>query len=316
MVNPVVKSFLTPAPIFCEIRNAAGDITINLAEVSMTTVEIILVGPSVQGLGFLEDMVKTMSRWGGRAAPSSPFAPNSGNDTDPAERATVVFHEASNADSRAGSAEAAPATQLGVLVVDTAAARSIGHQAFSVRVTAPMNSSIRVHSESADVSISGRADLLQARSTSGRIDADQVAGNAVIQTTSGGVSVQRLGADLDLRSVSGKLRVGFVGGNTTVVTTSGDVKFDRAEGDITVRSVSGDVIFSQVCGGRSEIVGVSSEISIGVRSGTRAQVDLISSNGAVNSDFDLSDLLDDAEISIQARTHSGNIRLSSSANVA
>ena len=53
-----MQTFLTPEPITIEIRNASGEIRVDLADVATTTVDV--VAATSHPLGFLDDVIQGM----------------------------------------------------------------------------------------------------------------------------------------------------------------------------------------------------------------------------------------------------------------
>ena len=51
-----MHTFLTPEPITIEIRNASGEIRVDLADVTTTTVDV--VAATAHPLGFLDDVIR------------------------------------------------------------------------------------------------------------------------------------------------------------------------------------------------------------------------------------------------------------------
>ena len=230
-----MHTFLTPEPITVEIRNASGEIRVDLADVATTTVDVV---PSAgHPLGFLDDVfravaAKAQSVGAGRSRSDSPAADSFGGaDTfdDPTERVRVDLREAP--EGRPGSA---------TLIVDTDPARDGWKSAFTVHVTAPAASGVRIQSQSADVTVTGRADRLEARTASGDTRVDEVTGRSVVQTASGDIAIATT-ADCDLRTASGSIEVQSVTADAVVHSTSGDVRLSSTTGNVNARSVSGDV---------------------------------------------------------------------------
>ena len=138
-----MHSYLTPESITCEIRNAAGAVTIDLTDTSMTTVEIIAADE--QPGGFLDDVIRSVSGWGNRPEPVPGLSDDAAGD---------VLVEFEN----------------GKLIVDSEPARRRWQTGFVVRVTAPTGSGIRVRTESAAVVVLGHCgpDRDQVRVGSGQ----------------------------------------------------------------------------------------------------------------------------------------------------
>ena len=65
-----MHTFLTPDPITIEIRNAAGDIRLDFADVTTTTVEV--TASSSHPFGFLDDVIRAVG--GGRQSERRAFS--------------------------------------------------------------------------------------------------------------------------------------------------------------------------------------------------------------------------------------------------
>jgi DUF4097 and DUF4098 domain-containing protein YvlB len=226
---------------------------------------------------------------------------------DPAERVRVDLRQ--------------PADGVGAptLIVDTDTARDGWKSSFMVHVTAPTASGIRIQSQSADVTVTGRADRLETRTASGDVKVDEVAGRSVVQTASGDVAIGTT-AECDVRTASGDIEVQTSGADAVLHSTSGDVRLDNPAGNVNARSVSGDIRVLDAKSGQAEVVTVSGDVEIGIHAGTLAAVDLSTVSGATDSDFEVSDrapVLDDTQengdegptLDLRVKTTSGDIRL-------
>ncbi|MET0864443.1 MAG: DUF4097 family beta strand repeat-containing protein [Nakamurella sp.] len=307
-----MHTFLTPEPITVEIRNASGEIRIDLADVTTTTVDVI--ASASHPLGFLDDVIRAAKTQfaGDRRA----FAGNSkgrydesfdgGNlADDPVERVRVDLRE-----SAAGGSGAS------TLIVDTDPARDGWKSSFVVHVTAPSASGVRIQSQSADVVVTGRADRLETRTASGDVNVGEVDGRSVVQTASGDVRITATG-ECDVRTASGDIETGKVTDEAIVHSTSGDIRLDAALGKVSARSVSGDVRVLDATAGQLEIITVSGDVEVGIHAGTLTAVDLSTVSGTTNSDFEVSsdapagddDTEESPTLDLRVKTTSGNIRL-------
>ncbi len=305
-----MHTFLTPEPITVEIRNASGEIRVDLVDVATTTVDV--VASTSHPLGFLDDLIRTAKSQfvGDRkafAGGRSPFDPggDAGSDfvDDPVERVRVDLREPVDGQGAA------------TLIVDTDPARNGWKSSFAVHVTAPRNSGIRIQSQSAEVTVTGPAERLEVRTASGEVRVDDVYGPSVIQTASGDIAV-RSTATCDLRSASGEIAVRHVSGNAVVHSTSGDIQLDVAGGDVNARTVSGEIRVLDVRSGRVELVAVSGDVEIGIHAGSLAAVDFSTVSGRTDTDLPVSDSAptedDDQDaplLELRVRTTSGNIRV-------
>src|SRR6478609_10446358 len=284
-----MHTFLTPEPITLEIRNASGEIRVDLADVATTTVDV--VATSSHPFGFLDDVFRSVASkgaqfgvdrntfaGGGRPRFDRPnFADGPGGvPDDPAERVRVDLRQSPDG---VGAA---------TLIVDTDTARDGWKSSFTVHVTAPAASGVRIQSQSADVTVTGRADRLEARTASGDTRVDEVTGRSVVQTASGDIAIATT-ADCDLRTASGSIEVQSVTADAVVHSTSGDVRLSSTTGNVNARSVSGDVRVLDATSGRTEVVTVSGDVEIGIHAGALTAVDLSTVSGSTVTDFQVTD---------------------------
>ncbi len=221
-----MHNYLTPEPITCEVRNAAGAVTVDLTETSMTTVEVITADDAPGG--FLDDVIRSVSGW----TPAAEPAP--GLSDDATEDVLVSFEN-------------------GKLIVDSEAARRRWHTGFIIRITAPAGSGIRARTESAGVGITGPADRIEVKTASGAVNVGTTAGKAMVRTVSGDIDIRDAArGTVDLAAVSGSLHVGVhagVAAKVELTTVSGTARsslpvVERIEGSaltIKGRTVSGAV---------------------------------------------------------------------------
>ncbi len=273
-----MHTFSTPAPITVEVRNASGDVHVTLADTDQTTVDVTLM--SSGAAGFVDEIVRA---FGGRR----------GDEADSADKRSRWWEapggpEASGILDRV-RVDLAARDEGQTLIVDTDPASRGWRTSFAVRVIAPTGSSVRVNSQSADVTVSGTAGMMDIRTASGDVLADDARETVHIQTASGDVRLQSVGGDLSCRSASGDLEVTSVAGSTALHTTSGDVRVQAPAGDVEVRTVSGDVDVADLVRGLARVTTVSGDVELGVHSGSLAAVNLSTISGDTRSDLDISD---------------------------
>jgi DUF4097 and DUF4098 domain-containing protein YvlB len=130
---------------------------------------------------------------------------------------------------------------------------------------------VSARTASGGIRLQGVAGPLQLKSASGDVLVGEVTGQGTIATVSGDVGVERVDAPLSVRAVSGDITVGSVASELVVATTSGDVEVKAVlDGDVRVQTISGDV-------------------RVGIARGTRVWIDAGSVSGRLESELGLED---------------------------
>lgn len=273
-----MQTFLTPEPITVEIRNSAGSVQVDLADVTTSTVDVV-PGPS-HPLGFLDDVIRAAkAQFVGSRSGGPDGMPGGDRDARPlddlADRVRV--------DLRPRTAGGGSPT----LIVDTDPARDGWKSAFTVHVTAPAGSGVRVQTQSANAVTTGIADRVEVRTASGDVRLEQVLGRSVVQTASGDVVIADT-AECDIRTASGDIEVRRVRTEAQLHSTSGEIRVDGSGADLSARTVSGDVRVADATPGRVELITVSGDVEVGVHAGTLAAIDLSTVSGSTHHDFAVS----------------------------
>jgi DUF4097 and DUF4098 domain-containing protein YvlB len=202
------------------VRNPSGDVRVETADVSETTVELVPLNESDATREAIEkasvsargDEVSveleggrgwsiTIGSWGiGSAKVSVRITCPSGSD----------------------------------LECDTASA--------DIRVSGTLGEA-RVRTASGDMRLERVEGLLEAKSASGDVQVDHVDGRAAVNTVSGDVQVRTAMSGLAVNSVSGDAVLGEVFGDIAAGTVSGDLMVRAAgPGEVGLKAVSGDVV--------------------------------------------------------------------------
>ncbi|ANZ38448.1 hypothetical protein BBK82_22670 [Lentzea guizhouensis] len=177
----------------------------------------------------------------------------------------------------------------------------------SVVVTAPAGSHVQSKTGAADVSVTGEAGRVDLNTGTGNVNVDRATGEAKVNSGSGTVRLGTMLARLKAKTGSGDVEVSSVGDNAVLITGTGDVWLGAVQGDVMVRTGSGDLTVADAAAGEIQLGTGSGNIRVGIRSGTLAKIDLVSTSGGARSDLDVSDVpLGDAALTITGRTGSGS----------
>jgi hypothetical protein len=178
-----------------------------------------------------------------------------------------------------------------------------------VRVRCPHETDVEVSTASADVTTSGPLGDVDAKSASGDLVFDSVAGFRAT-TASGDVTVTEVGEG-NVKTASGDVSVRRAHGEVSLNLASGDVLVGEAEGPLSVATVSGDQEIGCVQAGQVKLQSVSGDVRVGVRSGLRVWIDATSVSGSMTSELPMDEAAagGEASIELRARTVSGDVRV-------
>ena len=187
-----------------------------------------------------------------------------------------------------------------------------------VRIRCPEGADLECTTASADVAATGRLGDVELKTASGDIAVEHVAGLRV-QSASGDVRGATIGGEARLQTVSGDVRLGTVTGPVSTTLVSGDFAIEDAHTDLSAKTVSGDQRIGAIRQGQIKLQSVSGDVRVGVRPGTRLQVDANSMSGDVSSELDVKDSPSaspsGSEARLQAKTVSGDIEITRAAPV-
>ncbi len=146
---------------------------------------------------------------------------------------------------------------------------------------------LRAESTSGDLELSGMAAGVL-RTVSGDVVASEVAGPLDVHTTSGDLTVRGATDSLVLGSVSGDIHVDRAPRGLSATTTSGDIQVRAGSGIVRIGASSGDVDLRLVSPlRRADISTGSGDITVGLAPGLGCELELRTSNGALNTDLPL-----------------------------
>ncbi|HVE96857.1 MAG TPA: DUF4097 family beta strand repeat-containing protein [Pseudonocardiaceae bacterium] len=185
----------------------------------------------------------------------------------------------------------------------------------TIHISAPSGSSITARSGSADITVDGVADRLDASTGSGQVRAQRCTGATDVRTGSGDVRLGSVLGRLRVRTGSGEVEVisieniaGARSGTATVQTGSGDVRLGAVTHDMSARTGSGDLTVIDASAGGLELTTGSGQLRVGIHPGVRAKLDVSSGSGHARSDLPVGGppAEGDVPLRVRARTGSGD----------
>ncbi|MFN2496866.1 MAG: DUF4097 domain-containing protein [Pseudonocardiaceae bacterium] len=183
----------------------------------------------------------------------------------------------------------------------------------AIQVTAPSGSSVIARSASADLTVDGVADRLEATTGSGQIRVQRCSGAVDVRTGSGAVRLGSVLGRLWVRTGSGLVDVVSLeqASNTadnagTVQTGSGDVRFGAVARDVTAHTGTGDLSIVDASAGDLELTSGSGQLRVGIHPGVLAELDVSSGFGRAHSDLPVGGPPTEGEVGLRLRARTGS----------
>lgn len=160
----------------------------------------------------------------------------------------------------------------------------------------------------------GAVGTLDASTAMGDVTVGHVAGDARIDTGSGEVRIGRIGGAGQVKNSNGANLIGDVSGPLVVRAANGNVSVDRSQASVTVKTACGDIRVGEATNGEVVLETASGEISVGIRRGAAAWLDVSTEYGTVHNNLDPADGPKQSEttVDVRARTSLGDIVISRS----
>ncbi|MCI2420350.1 DUF4097 domain-containing protein [Saccharopolyspora sp. K220] len=290
------QDFDTAGPIRVDIGNSLGPVVVELAETAITHVEV-RHDPAASGPDWRSGLTGLLS-W-----VTEQFGEAGIRTGGEADRGRLP---------REPIAEAVRRTRIDLtgnrLAIRTPANAPLRNIPLSVKVRAPLDSEVGVHTSSGEVNVTGTAGRINVQAGSGAISIDRAEDRATVRSGSGQLRLGTMAGGVHARSGTGDIEVGAIGAASSVATGSGNVWLGTVSGDVLVRSGSGDLTVADASAGQVELITGSGELQVSIHRGTTAEVDLTSSTGTASSDLVVSDEAPDEEpkLRIFGRTGTGD----------
>ncbi|GAA0519673.1 DUF4097 family beta strand repeat-containing protein [Saccharopolyspora thermophila] len=291
------QDFDTPGPIRIDIGNSLGPVVVELAETATTHVEV-RHDPSSAGPDWRSGLTGLLS-W--VSEQFSEAGIRSGVEDRGREPAAEAVHR---------TRIDLTGNRLAVRPPATAPLRSVP---LSVKVRAPQDSEVGVHTSSGEVTVTGQAGRVSIQAGSGGVSVERATDRATVRSGAGQLRLGTMAGGVHARSGSGDIEISAIQAASSVATGSGNVWLGAVSDDVLVRSGSGDLTIADALAGQLELITGSGEIQVSVHRGVAAEVDLTSSTGTASSDLVVSDKAPEQEpgLRIFGRTGTGDAVLTS-----
>ncbi|MDQ2782813.1 DUF4097 family beta strand repeat-containing protein [Lapillicoccus sp.] len=199
-------------------------------------------------------------------------------------------------------------------------------ESVDVRVEVPTGSRLTVEIAVGGVRTLGRLGATRIKGSLGAVEVDTTAdlwlraghGNATVGTAEGAVEITadhgqirvgRVTGDAILKASHGTIVVEESGGDLDAKLSYGDLEITRALASVVAKTAYGSIQLREVSSGSIQVESGFGEVTIGVRSGVPAWLDLSSKDGQVRNEL-VSDRGPEASehaVAVRARTQYGDI---------
>ncbi len=132
-----------------------------------------------------------------------------------------------------------------------------------ITVTTPRGGSVRARVGAGSIRIRSETADLSLESGAGDIRVDDAVGDITVRVGSGDVMLSEVTGDADVSSANGDVRIKSVT-NLKMSTASGDVLLENVERTARVKSASGDIFVRRFAGTDLEIKTMSGDVRIGL----------------------------------------------------
>jgi hypothetical protein len=199
-------------------------------------------------------------------------------------------------------------------------------ESIDVRVELPTGSRLAAEISVGGVRTTGRLGATRIKAMTGGIAVDHT-GDLWIRAGHGTATVGSVHGSLEITADHGQIRVGTVTGDSMLKASHGNIRIDDAGGDVEAKLSYGDLeigrarasvaaktaygalALGEVSAGAIQLESGFGEVSIGVRDGIPAWLDLSSKEGRVRNELvgDSAPAGDEDTVAVRARTQFGNI---------
>ncbi|MFJ4029113.1 DUF4097 family beta strand repeat-containing protein [Paenarthrobacter sp. NPDC089989] len=203
--------------------------------------------------------------------------------------------------------------------------------AVEISIEVPVGSSLELKSGMGDLLCDGEfgtADLktdlghiridhcgeLRAHTDLGDVTVERASGRSRIKTGSGKIRIREIDGVSTIKNGNGSTYISHASGELTVSAANGDVSLERAGLSTTVKASSGDITVGDVAAGSLTVQTAAGTLSVGVRRGSAAWLDLSTKYGRVRNGLEATNgpAPSTDKVEIRARNAYGDITVTRS----
>lgn len=197
-----------------------------------------------------------------------------------------------------------------------------------VKVELPAGSRLTAEISVGALRATGRLGATRVKSSMGPVELDATGdlwlrashGNTAVGTADGGVEITadhgqiRVGTitgDAIVKASHGSIQVGETGGDLEANLSYGDLEITKALSSVTAKTAYGSIQLREVSSGSVQLESGFGQITVGVRTGIPAWLDLASKSGHVRNQLDGDKAPDESaqSVAVRARTQYGDITI-------
>ncbi|MGA7203679.1 MAG: DUF4097 family beta strand repeat-containing protein [Specibacter sp.] len=274
-----MPSYPTPSPIDLAIKLPAGAIEVIAGDRTDTVVTVVPTNPD-----------KAVDRRG---------AEETKVDFD-GQRLTVTG-------PRPRFSFTGPWESVDVKVELPAGSRLTAESSAGVRTSGSLGAT-RIKSSMVDLDSTGD---LWVRAMQGNVAVGNAGGDVEITADHGQIRIGTATGDAILKASHGSVRVGESGGDLDAKLSYGDLEIVKALGAVSAKTAYGSIELGEVSSGSIQVESGYGQVTIGVRPGVPAWLDLSSKEGRVRNELDDDGAPDASEqtVAVRARTQYGDITI-------
>lgn len=198
------------------------------------------------------------------------------------------------------------------------------YESVDLRIELPTSSRLTADLSSGAVNTTGRlgatrikaaqVDLdttgdLWLRALHGHVVVGSAEGSAEITADHGQVRIGTIGGDAIIKASHGSVTIGECTGDLEAKLSYGDFEITKSVGSVSAKTAYGRIDVHELCAGSNELDTAYGQITVGVREGVAAWLDLLSKQGRVRNDLDADSApgASDPSLAVRARTQFGDI---------